>query len=704
MKNKIKVIYICLGLFICLIPLIFVGTTSNNTNEESSSLPSTVKDNKININYINDLGNWFSKNCGFRTEMLSINSHIMSDVFGVSSVDNITVGKNGWLYASSTDGNYKGIENYSERIKFNIAHNVKLLQNSVEKMGCQFIFTVPANKNTLYPENMPYYIKNVNKNRNLSDLSKSFSKEQVNYVDLYNLFKSNDETLYLKKDSHWNGKGALLAYKSIMNKTKLPYDNYSKAKEFIDDNYIGDLSDTIYPCFADTESNPYYQTIFTVDGVDVTADSITTTNYYGNGSLLMYRDSFLNTLIPYFSGEFNIAHYAKTKSDYFTDYKVQNDIATYNPSVVVVEIVERHLLDMVYYAPEIQSTDVSNFENVSSKKTDTTCKIATKDNFYTISGEIKGINTTDNLETYVQITDKKGKSKTYPTYNMCYVNNSDQNDYGYKVYLTSQQVSKGNNKISIIAKNKSKLICVKTIKENLSSKFKLKSTFGSRDKSEIVGESKKVLDYNYRVVSNNGDNPCYLFNKSNKTIDSISLRKNKKQKWSKNILTSGILANEKVNIKLSDKIANGSFDMKVTYSDKTTHILSGVPFNDLKSFEIYSSKNYSYIKYFSVKMKSFIDTQNNELTNYKNELAAKIARQKAIAEAKRKAAEKKKLEEASRIAQSIADEQATATTAPITYEQPTTVQQYIAPKVTEAPTQKKDDHCLEGIVINKNNQ
>ncbi|MGO5174387.1 alginate O-acetyltransferase AlgX-related protein [Ruminococcus sp. LCP21S3_E8] len=704
MKNKIKVIYICLGLFICLIPLIFVGTTSNNTNEESSSFPSTVKDNKININYISDLGNWFSKNCGFRTEMLSINSHIMSDVFGVSSVDNITVGKNGWLYASSTDGNYKGIENYSERIKFNIAHNVKLLQNSVEKMGCQFIFTVPANKNTLYPENMPYYIKNVNKNRNLSDLSKSFSKEKVNYVDLYNLFKSNDETLYLKKDSHWNGKGALLAYKSIMNKTKLPYDNYSKAKEFIDDNYIGDLSDTIYPCFADTESNPYYQTIFTVDGVDVTADSITTTNDYGNGSLLMYRDSFLNTLIPYFSGEFNIAHYAKTKSDYFTDYKVQNDIATYNPSVVVVEIVERHLLDMVYYAPEIQSTDVSNFENVSSKKTDTTCKIATKDNFYTISGEIKGINTTDNLETYVQITDKKGKSKTYPTYNMCYVNNNDQNDFGYKVYLTSQQVSKGNNKISIIVKNNSKLICVKTIKENLSSKFKLKSTFGSRDNSEIVGESKKVLDYNYRVVSNNGDNPCYLFNKSNKTIDSISLRRNKKQGWSKNILISNVSDNEKVNVKLSDKIANGSYDMKVTYSDKTTHILSGVPFNDLKSFEIYSSKNYSYIKYFSVKMKSFIDTQNNELTNYKNELAAKIARQKAIAEAKRKAAEKKKLEEASLIAQSIADEQATATTAPITYEQPTTVQQYIAPKVTEAPTQKEDDHCLEGIVINKNNQ
>lgn len=438
--------------------------------------------------------------------------------------------------------------------------------------------------------------------------------------------------------------------------------------------------------------------------MDVTADSITTTNDYGNGSLLMYRDSFGNTLIPYFSGEFNIAHYAKTKSDYFTDYKVQNDIATYNPSVVVVEIVERHLLDMVYYAPEIQSTDVSNFENVSSKKTDTTCKIATKDNFYTISGEIEGINTTDNLETYVQITDKKGKSKTYPTYNMCYVNNNNQNDYGYKVYLTDQQVSKGNNKISIIVKNNSKLICVKTIKENLSSMFKLKSTFGSRDKSEIVGESKKVLDYNYRVVSNNGDNPCYLFNKSNKTIDSISLRKNKKQKWSKNILTSGILANEKVNIKLSDKIASNSYDIKITYSDKTTHILSSIPFNDLKSFEIYSSKNYSYIKYLSVKMKAFIDTQNKELTNYKNELAAKIARQKAIEEAKRKAEEKKKLEESSRIAESISREQATSTTAPQVYEQPTVVQHYTAPKVTQAPTQKHNDRCLEGIVINKNNQ
>lgn len=703
MKNKIKVIYICIGLFICLVPLIFIGNNSNNTNEDSSNLPTVQSKGKININYISDLGNWFSKNCGFRTEMLSINSHIMSDVFGVSLVDNITVGKNGWLYASSTDNNYKGLENYSKRIKFNIAHNVKLLQNSVEKMGCKFIFIVPANKNTLYPDNMPYYIKNVNKNSNLSELSKSFSKEKVNYVDLYNLFKTNDETLYLKKDSHWNGKGALLAYKSVMDKTKLPYDNYSKSKEFVDSNYVGDLSDTIYPCFADTESNPYYQSICNVDSVDVTADSITTTNDYGNGSLLMYRDSFGNTIIPYFSGEFNLAHYAKTKSDYFTDYKVQNDIATYNPSVVVVEIVERHLLDMVYYAPEIQSTDVSNFENVSSKKTDTTCKIATKDNFYTISGEIEGIDKTDNLETYVQITDENGKSKTYPTYNMCYVRDGNQNDYGYKVYLTSQQIGNGNKKVNIIVKNNSKVISVKSFNENFKSKFNLKSDFGLRDKTEVVGESKKVFDYNYRVVSDNGDNPCYLYNRSNKTIKSISLRRNKKQGWSKNILISNVSDNEKVNVKLSDKIANGSYDMKVTYYDKTTHILSGVPFNDLKSFEIYSSKNYSYIKYFSVKMKSFIDTQNNELTNYKNELAAKIARQKAIEEAKRKAEEKKKLEEASRIAESISREQATSTTAPQVYEQPTVVQHYTAPKVTQAPTQKHNDRCLDNVVINENN-
>lgn len=194
-----------------------------------------------------------------------------------------------------------------------------------------------------------------------------------------------------------------------------------------------------------------------------------------------------------------------------------------------------------------------------------------------------------------------------------------------------------------------------------------------------------------------------MYNRSNKTIKSISLRRNKKQGWSKNILISNVSDNEKVNVKLSDKIANGSYDMKVTYSDKTTHILSGVPFNDLKSFEIYSSKNYSYIKYFSVKMKSFIGTQNNELTNYKNELAAKIARQKAIEKAKRKAEEKKKLEEASRIAESISKEQATSTTAPQVYEQPTAVQQYTVPKVTQAPTQKHNDRCLGNVVINENN-
>lgn len=707
MKNKIKIIYIVIGLLICLLPLLCIGVTSKDTNEETSDLPSIKKGNNLNINYMSDLGEWFTNNCGLRSQMLSLNSHIMSDVFGVSSVDNVTVGKNGWLYASSTDNSYKGLENYSDRVRFNITHNVKLLQNAVEKMGSKFIFTVPANKNTLYPDNMPYYIQSVSNNKRLSDIAKSMNSEKVNYVDLYSKFKSQNETLYLKKDSHWNGKGALLAYNSIMNTTNLPYDKYSKSQEFVDDNYIGDLSSTLYPCFSDKESNPYYQSKFNVDNIDVTADSITTTNDYGNGSLLMYRDSFGNTLIPYFSSEFNIAHYAKTKSDYFTDYKVQNDIATYSPDVVVVEIVERHLLDMVNYAPEIQSYQVPNFKNYQRKSTATTCMVDTNDNFYTISGTINGVDVSSNAETYLQITDSKGKSKTYPTYNMCTVNNGKQNDYGYKAYFTSQQVGNGNNTISVIVKDNSKLTCVKTLKINFKEKFNLKSTFGTRDTSEIVGESKKVFDYDYKVVTKNGDNPCYMYNKSNKTITSILIRKNKKSSWSKNILTFNIAKNEKVNIKLPSNVTKSSYDVKVTYSDKKSHILSNVPFNDFKSFEIYSSKNYSYIKYFSVDLKGFVNTQNNELTNYKTELAKKIAKQKAIEEAKRKAAEAKRKaeekraeQEASRVAESIAQEQATATTP---YQPPATVQQYTVPKATEPQTKSNSDEdgCLSNVIINE---
>ncbi len=716
MTKKMKIIYIVAGLIICLIPLVFVGVSTSGTKENNGEIPSLTNEDKLNTRYLQEMGQWFTNNCGFRTEMVSLNSRIMADVFGVSSVDNITVGKNGWLYASATEESYKGNDNFSKREMFSIAHNVKLLENAVKAQGADFVFTIPANKNTLYPENMPYYIKKVGNNTNLLNISKLLAEEKVNYANMYDLFKSQEETLYLKMDSHWNGKGAVLAYNEIMSKARVPHNTY-KEEAPVDTNYTGDLSNTAFPVFSKSENNSVYKTYGELDSkINVEGDSITTTCPAGTGKLLMYRDSFGNTLIPLMSSEFEVAHYSKTKSDYFTDYKVQNDITAYNPDVVVVEIVERHLKDFIYFAPEIESKAV---KNVSSKKekTSTNITIKAKDNFYVISGTADSKSLDEKSEFLIQITDNKGKTKTYPAFNMSFVKNGKQNDYGFKAYFSNDTIPKGKVEIKVLLKNNNNYTSIAEKTENIQKNYPLNSVFGVKDATEVIGSCKNVRSYEHKAVNKKDKGYVYLYNQS-ANVEEIYIKKSNSKSWSSNILEKNIKKGSKVTLYLPiTQKDRENYDVKVKYRDNKTHTISKIPFYDISSLTLCREKNYSYITYLSVNSGESINTKNKELTLYQTRLAKAIAKKKAIEEAKRIAEEKRLAEEAS-IAESIAQEEAKrqaeyeAQQQAIAQAQQQEVQEEQTqpqtepqqePQATE-PSVPQDNGCLSGIVLRDNNE
>ena len=84
--------------------------------------------------------------------------------------------------------------------------------------GIDFAFTVAPNKNSLYDEHMPYYYRvkasDTNNRRKVIPLLEQLS---VRYVDLYGPFEQESGVLYRAQDSHWNGKGAVLAYNTILD-------------------------------------------------------------------------------------------------------------------------------------------------------------------------------------------------------------------------------------------------------------------------------------------------------------------------------------------------------------------------------------------------------------------------------------------------------------------------------------------------------
>ena len=463
-KNYRNLIYIVGMLFICLIPFLLIGVAGREQSGESNRVtkfPQVYQDGKWNKNYFKNLGDWFEKNFAFRQEMVSLNARILSDVFGVSSTDKVITGSDGWLYYSSTLDDYKGENVLSDRGAFNVARIVALMQKKVEQEGKRFVFTIPPNKNTLYDEHMPYYEKKTGTTSNLKKITKELEDQNVNYVDLYKLFKSQNEVLYLKRDSHWNNKGAVLAYNAIMDAAKWPHDQYKNAKVTTRKDNIGDLARMLYPEMAEPEENQYYPQIFSYDYVgkskDVEDSEISTISENGSGSLLMYRDSFGNTLLPFMAGEFSTAKFSK-----LVPYYIDQEMAECNPDVVVVEKVERHLNSLAVQPPMMESPEVKTKTKATKQSSNTTFQEGKIGNdMYMVMGQLDTKYTKKDSKIYIKVTSKDKKSKTYEAFPVTIKTKNQSTDYGYQLYLNDESVPTGNVTTEVMIENGKNMISVK---------------------------------------------------------------------------------------------------------------------------------------------------------------------------------------------------------------------------------------------------
>lgn len=465
MKKTIwNLVYIAGMLLICLIPFLFIGSAGMEKSAESSQItkmPVLKEKSTWNKNYLKEMGDWFEENFAFRQELISANARLLSDVFGVSATDKVITGTDGWLYYSSTLKDYKGQDVLSDRGAFNIARTVALMQKKATERGSKFVFTIPPNKNTLYDTNMPYYEKKTGNSSNLKKVTVQLKKQKVNYVDLYQLFKKQKEVLYLKRDSHWNHKGALIAYNALMDAADWPHNQYENVTPVVKKDYMGDLSRMVYPKLAEPEENQYYPKIFDYEYLgkskDVEDSEIFTVGESGTGSLLMYRDSFGNTLLPLMAGEFGKAKFSK-----LTPYYLDDEMEECKPDVVVVEKVERHLETLGTKPPVMESPSVKVTGTIKKQETKTTFQSGKIDgDMYMAMGVIDSRYMKQDSLIYVKLTGKNHKSRTYEAFPVSIRTEKQSTDNGYQLYIKAGNIPEGSVKTEILVKNGKNVTLVK---------------------------------------------------------------------------------------------------------------------------------------------------------------------------------------------------------------------------------------------------
>lgn len=276
--------------------------------------------------------------------------------------NNVYFGKDGYLFEKLTENKLN-----KQQLKTNFDRTNKFLEKYQEKLGKDHIkVMIVPNSFEILSEKLPKYAPVVNQSKYLSDMQKTMGDSFINLVDVFNNSK-NSVDLYYKTDHHWTTDGAFVAYQEwckSMGLEPIPKDKfdisvisdefygtyYSKAryagikpddiKKYVPkDNYTYKLdydlgskkSDTLYSDKFLSKKDKYS---YFLDSNHAVVDIKTNVN--NNRKLLVIKDSYANSFVPFAVNHFSevyvvdFRYYRQGMSKFIEENGITDALVMYN--------------------------------------------------------------------------------------------------------------------------------------------------------------------------------------------------------------------------------------------------------------------------------------------------------------------------------------------------------------------------------------
>ncbi len=351
MKKTVSIVFAVLFLALCLVPslgMLAGGVSAAGANEVLASAPALKKaDGSLNAGFLSDFSDYVGDRFFLRQQAITAWNALNAGLLRSSCSDDVILGSDGWLYYADTLADYTGSDPMSDRELWCAARAVALMREYAESRGCAFLFTLAPDKNALYGEHMPAYVRS-GAPTDAERFAAALAEQGVAYLDLFSVFRGQDEALYFRTDSHWTARGAALAADALLS--ALGRESAWFGTDFsVPQEHRGDLYEMLYPAGTATETEyasaapfsfTYTQPFRTASDI-----SIRTASADGSGSLLLFRDSFGINLYPYLAEEFGTALFSRLNP---YDLSLADESGA---DTVVIELVERNLRYLNRYAP-----------------------------------------------------------------------------------------------------------------------------------------------------------------------------------------------------------------------------------------------------------------------------------------------------------------------------------------------------------------
>ena len=303
---------------------------------------------------------WFEDHFGFRAALVRWYAESRLFALGVSPTTAVTKGSDGWFFYADDWAleDYISADPLSPSAIMNWRIAIARAHHWLSARGVAFVFFIAPDKHAIYSEQMPPTIRRINAVSRTDQLYGSLQDMRV-VVDVRpRLFEQRaHERIYQKIDTHWNDRGALVAYQTVIRAARLQApaippewqrDDFAPVTRDIE---AGDLAGMMglkrvlrEEDLALVPKRQRRARVVEPPGESPEAEVGRLVTEIPGSTLpraVIFRDSFTSRLVPFLSEHFSRAVYL-WQNDF--DAEV---IREEQPDVVIQEIVGRHLYGFI---------------------------------------------------------------------------------------------------------------------------------------------------------------------------------------------------------------------------------------------------------------------------------------------------------------------------------------------------------------------
>ena len=307
-----------------------------------------------------NIGLWFDDHFGFRSTFIRWYGESRLFVLGVSPSAAVVKGRDGWFFY----GDDQGIEDYVNSAPMtadalaNWRAAVVSARDWLRARGIAYVFTIGPDKHAIYPEEMPATLVRIGDVSRTDQLFTTLQDTGLAVDVRPRLFEARTrERIYQKTDTHWNDRGALVAYQQIIGAvrdrvpatpaawTRDDFEPVERSVEALDLAAMMGLKRVLrevdLPLVPKRARRARVVEPAGAGPTDEEGRLVTEIDDPSLPRAVIFRDSFVSRLVPFLSEHFSRAVYLW-----------QNDfdatiVTRERPDVVIQEIVGRHLYNFI---------------------------------------------------------------------------------------------------------------------------------------------------------------------------------------------------------------------------------------------------------------------------------------------------------------------------------------------------------------------